>query len=190
MAIEIEKKFRLKEGQAELIIRRLKKLGAEYKGRCLEQNSLYKGGVLDGKAAFLRLRKINKSGVLTYKEQVDDVGKKTKQNSDIKKKIEFETAVDDVTAMENIIEKLGYTLSICYEKKRRTYRLPGVEVVIDELPFGMYMEIEGSERGIAKMEKALDIPDLIPEPIGYPGLTIKFGKVVKGIHEAKFSSRT
>jgi adenylate cyclase class 2 len=140
--------------------------------------------VLDGKSAFLRLRKINKTAVLTFKEQMP-----SPKNSDIKKKIEFETNVTDAAEMEKILDALGCKLSLYYEKKRRTYRLPGVEVVIDELPFGMYMEIEGSERGIAKMEKALDIPDLVPEPMGYPGLTIKFGKLVKGIHESKFSSR-
>jgi len=179
MAIEIEKKFRLKEGQAELIIRRLKKLGAKYKGKFLERNYLHKGGVLDGKSAFLRLRKVNKTAVLTYKE-------KLKTEGSLKQKIEFETTVGDVPAMEMIIEKLGYKLSILYEKKRKIYHLHGVELVIDELPFGMYMEIEGSIKGIEKVERMLEIDDLVPEPTGYPGLTIKYGLLVDGVHEAKF----
>jgi adenylate cyclase, class 2 len=185
MAIEIEKKFHLKPGQAEKIIRRLKKLGAEYKGKFLERNYLHKGGVLDGKAAFLRLRKINKTAVLTYKEQV--VGKnKNSTDSDIKQKLEFETSVGNVAEMEAIIEKLGYKLTLYYEKKRKVYHLPGAEVVIDELPFGVYMEIEGSEKTIAKIEKLLEMPDLVPEPMGYPGLTVKHGKLIKGVHQARF----
>ena len=185
MAIEIEKKFHLKPGQADKIIRRLKKLGAEYKGKVLERNQLYKGGVLDGKAAFLRLRKINKTAVLTYKEQV--VGKnKHSSDSDIKQKLEFETAVGNVAEMEAIVEKLGYKLSVYYEKKRKVFHLPGAEVVIDELPFGMFMEIEGSEKAIAKIEKQLEMPDLVPEPMGYPGLTVKHGRLIKGVHQARF----
>ena len=86
---------------------------------------------------------------MTYKEKVVT-------NGDFKHQIEFETVVSDVDATENIIEKLGYKLSVVYEKHRKAWHLGDVEVVLDELPFGYYMEIEGSMKDILKMEKLLE----------------------------------
>ncbi len=54
--------------------------------------------------------------------------------------------VADVDATEKIIEKLGYPLAIVYEKHRKAWHFGNVEVVLDELPFGYYMEIEGRSK--------------------------------------------
>ena len=88
--------------------------------------------------------------------------------------------------MEEIIRKLGYRLSIVYEKRRQTWHLGNVEIVLDELPFGLYMEIEGTTRSIAVVEKKLGIKKLIPENRGYPRLTIKYGRMRKSVMEARF----
>ena len=108
--------------------------------------------------------------LFTYKERVEN-----QPESDFKHKIEFETVVSDVDATERIIEKLGYKLSVVYEKHRKSWHLSNVEVVLDELPFGYYMEIEGSIDDILAAEKLLEIEDLEPEARGYPRLTAKFG---------------
>ena len=50
--------------------------------------------------------------------------------------------------MEQIIEGLGFTKKLIMEKYREKWQLPNVEVVIDELPFGNYLEIEGEEKDI------------------------------------------
>jgi adenylate cyclase class 2 len=88
--------------------------------------------------------------------------------------------------MESIIEKLGYKLSVIYEKHRKTWHFRDVEIVLDELPFGLYMEIEGTIEAIEEAEKLLDIHDLEPEPRGYPRLTVKYGKLVGEVSEARF----
>jgi adenylate cyclase class 2 len=88
--------------------------------------------------------------------------------------------------MEEIIRMLGYRLSIVYEKRRRTWHLGKVEIVLDELPFGLYMEIEGTPSSIAVVEKRLAIKKLIPELRGYPRLTIKYGRMKKSVMEARF----
>ena len=75
-----------------------------------------------------------------------------------------------------------------YEKYRKSWRLGDVEVVLDELPFGLYMEIEGSIEDIIEAEKLLAIEDLEPEPSGYPGLTTKFGNQVGDVWEARFET--
>jgi hypothetical protein len=61
-----------------------------------------------------------------------------------------------------------------------------VEVVLDELPFGLYMEIEGTSDAIEKAQKKLGLKELEFEPRGYPRLTIKYGKMNGEVAEAKF----
>jgi adenylate cyclase class 2 len=92
--------------------------------------------------------------------------------------------------MENIIEKLGYELAVVYEKHRKAWHLGKVEVVLDELPFGYYMEIEGEVKNILKAEKMLGASDLIPEARGYPRLTLKFGKEKNGVIESRFEKKS
>ncbi|MBA2335334.1 MAG: class IV adenylate cyclase [Blastocatellia bacterium] len=182
MAIEIEKKYRLSRTRMDEVAAKLKKMGAVFSSEVFEENYLHRGGLLDERSAVLRLRKIGGVTLLTYKE-------KFRNDDDIKHKIEFETVVADVDAMESIIEKLGYRLSVIYEKHRKTWHFRDVEVVLDELPFGLYMEIEGTIEHIAKAEKVLEIRDLEPEARGYPRLTLKFGKMIGDVAEARFKRR-
>jgi adenylate cyclase, class 2 len=180
MAIEIEKKYRLDKRRLVELTNKLSDLGAVFSYETFEENYLHRGGVLDTSNAILRLRKTAEKNLLTYKERLNG-------DSDVKHKIEFETMVGDVDATEHIIEKLGYRLFVVYEKHRKTWHLKDVEVALDELPFGFYMEIEGSIENIAKAEKFLGIKDLEPEPRGYPRLTVKFGREIKGVFEARFN---
>jgi adenylate cyclase class 2 len=182
MAIETEKKFRLEQKQFDKLPGRLEKLGAVFEGEVFEENYLHRGGILESRRAVLRLRKTQGKTLLTYKENID--GEK-----EIKQKMEFETEVADVQAMEDIIRMLGYRLSIVYEKRRRTWHLGKVEIVLDELPFGLYMEIEGTERSIIRTERKLGMKKLVPEMRGYPRLTIKYGRMRKSVMEARFKRR-
>ena len=159
---------------------RLKKLGAVFVDEVFEENYLHRGGILDDRQAVLRLRKIADKTLLTYKENINI------EKNIVKQKMEFETEVSDVAEMEEIIRVLGYRLSVVYEKRRRTWHLGSCEIVLDELPFGSYMEIEGTKRAIAKAEKKLDTRKLVPEIRGYSRLTLKFGRMNKGVMEARF----
>ena len=60
------------------------------------------------------------------------------------------------------------------------------EVVLDELPFGFYMEIEGSIEDILATEKLLGIEHLETESRGYPRLTTKFGTMKGTVMESRF----
>lgn len=183
MAIETEKKYRLDKKRLVELSAKLTSVGAVFSEERFEENYLHRGGTLDERGAMLRLRKIGDVTHFTYKE-------KLRNDADFKHKIEFETIVSDVEATEHIIEKLGYRLSVVYEKHRKAWHLGNVEVVLDELPFGLYMEIEGAIEDIEAAEKILEIEDLEPEPRGYPRLTIKYGKDVGGVMEARFSKST
>ena len=54
--------------------------------------------------------------------------------------IEFEA--DDFGKARRLFEGLGYRVFVIYEKYRREYQLGHVTVMLDELPFGDFMEIE------------------------------------------------
>ncbi len=179
MSIETERKYRLSEKRLEEIVSRLNELGAEFDKEVFEVNYQHRGGEMDERGATLRLRKIGDFSVLTYKEKV-------KNESGTKQKIEFETSVSDVDAAENIIERLGYKLTAVYEKRRKYWKLGDVEVVLDELPFGLYMEIEGLIESIDRAEKKLGLKEIEREQRGYPRLTIKYGKMNGDVAEAKF----
>jgi len=182
MAIEIEKKYRIDEERMADLAERLERLGAYYVGEAFEENLLHRGGVLEGRNAVLRLRKTGERAMLTYKERVATVDA-------FKRQIEHETEVSSVEATERIIESLGFRLAVVYEKRRRTWRLSDVEVVLDELPFGLFLEIEGLEIAIEKMEKLLEIADLTVEPLGYPRLTLKHGEQNGPVIEARFPAK-
>lgn len=179
MAIETEKKYHLSRNRLDEITQKLADLGAVFIKEVFEVNYQHRGGQIDERGATLRLRKIGDFSLLTYKEKI-------KTESGAKHKIEFETTVADVDAMENIIERLGYRLSAVYEKRRKYWHFADVEVVLDELPFGLYAEIEGTVEAIENAEKLLGLKPLEHEPRGYPRLTIKYGKMKGDVAEARF----
>lgn len=179
MAIEIEKKYRLNAAHYERLLSALEEIGAEYQGEDFEENALYRGGILDEKNAVLRVRKIGARTILTYKRRIQN-------EFDVKRQIEHETEIGSAEEIENIIENLGFVASAVYEKRRRTWRFRQVEIVLDELPFGLFMEIEGSITAIAEAEMFLAAEDFEVEHETYPRLTAKYGKKNGEIIEARF----
>lgn len=179
MAIETEKKYHLGSKRLEEITQKLIDLGATFEKEVFEVNYQHRGGEMDERGATLRLRKIGDFTMLTYKEKVST-------DNGAKKKIEYETQVSDVDAAEAIIQHLGYRLTAVYEKRRKYWRLGEVEVVLDELPFGLYMEIEGTNDSIDKVQRKLGLKAIEYEPRGYPRLTLKYGKMNGDVAEAKF----
>jgi adenylate cyclase class 2 len=176
VSIEIEKKYRLTKKQREEVLLRLPEIGARRKLAEFEVNTLYTGESLDLGRTVLRLRRIGKQ-------------ERFPTRSDIKHQREDETRVDDPDAMELILEALGFTAGLIYEKHRETWTLGKTEIVVDELPFGLFMEIEGAEQDIRNIESKLAIKRLRTEPNSYPQLTLKHGKNRDGVIEARFSKR-
>jgi len=179
MPIEIEKKYRLTAKQRDEVRARLLEMGAKYEREEFEVNTLYTGEAIELGQAVLRLRRIDDRALLTYKERV---GTRT----DIKEQLEMETGVDNPDALEFILEALGYYPALVYEKRRETWRLGATEIVIDELPFGLFMEIEGEEQSIRDIETRLAIKRLTSEESTYPRLTMKHGTNIAGVIEARF----
>jgi adenylate cyclase class 2 len=179
LMIEIEKKYRLTIDQRDEVLQRLKGAGAEDRGVKFEENTIYGGGSLDRGRSVLRLRRVGEKALLTYKERY-------RNESAVKRQREEETAVDDPTAMVAILDALGFKPVLVYEKRRETWLMGETEVVIDELPFGLFMEIEGDEDAIDAAEKKLAIVDLPAEDATYPQLTEEHGQRSGDVIEARF----
>lgn len=179
MAIEIEKKFRLTREQRDSVVRRLRETGALACGEEFEENTLYAGGNLHLKNSVLRLRRTGDRARFTYKERFAS-------SSAIKHQREDETGVDDAQALAAILDALGFKPALVYEKRRATWRIAGAEVVVDELPFGLFMEIEGDEKAIFEVERLLDLQDVEAEIETYPQLTAQHGTKRGDVIEARF----
>lgn len=179
MAIEIEKKFTLSNDQRERILADLEEFGAKFVREDFEENIIYHSDLLMQKGAILRVRKIADKTILTYKEPVPN-------SLAFKQRIEYETEVGNADELEKIIESLGFTKVLVYEKRRNIWHFRDVEIVLDELPFGIYMEIEGSITAIAEAEMFLDGENLEEEHETYPRLTERFGVRKEHLIEARF----
>ncbi len=132
---EIEAKFYL--GNLAAFENRLLHLGAELiSPRVLEINLRFDlpDGSLTAARQVLRLRR-DAVTRLTFKGPAQPG-----EMVSMRREIEFE--VSDYQAARQLLEALGYHVSIFYEKYRTTYALNGCEVVLDELPYGLFVEIE------------------------------------------------
>ncbi len=181
MAIEIEKKYRLTTQQRDDVVQRLREVGAEFCGEEFEENTIYRGEALKRESSVLRLRRVGDRALLTYKERFPGP-------SPVKQQREEETEVADADALHAILEALGFAPALVYEKRRQTWVFKDTEVVIDELSFGLFMEIEGDEEQIHAVEQSLRVDGLPAEHSAYPQLTREFGKRVGDSVEARFSS--
>ena len=85
----------------------------------------------------LRLRRDSRA-VLTYKGPSDP-------QQPVSMRQEIEVVVADFTATRHLLEALGLQVSVMYEKKRTTYALGSVHVMLDEMPYGIFCEIEGPD---------------------------------------------
>lgn len=180
MALEIEKKFRITEEQREAVVAALEEFGAEFRGQDNEENIIYSSDKLVEENAVLRVRRIGERTLLTFKKRLPAI-------SDIKHQLEEETEVADAEVLMRILAHLGIAPRLIYEKRRRTWRFRSVDVMIDELPFGLYMEIEGAFTAIREAELLLDTEKFVQEEETYPRLTARSGKENGEIVEARFN---
>jgi len=181
MPIEIEKKYRLTPKQRREIERRLRELPVISSELEHEENTIYRGGPLDQPGRALRLRRVNGRAILTFKQR-------RPSSSPIKHQEEQEVAVADADAMDRILGRLNFRPGLVYEKRRTRWEVGKAKVVIDELPFGLFMEIEAPVREIKRVERIIGAANLPAVMETYPSLTRLLGKEKRGVIEARFVS--
>jgi adenylate cyclase class 2 len=151
--IEIEVKIKVENLAA--VEWKLKAAGATLKaGRVHERNVRYEdsGETFTAAARVLRLRQDTQVH-LTYKEPHDPVG------GDAWARTELEVTVSDFETADLLLHKLGFHVAWIYEKYRTTYEFEDCEVVLDEMPFGAFIEVEGQPDAIQRALAALGLAD-------------------------------
>jgi adenylate cyclase, class 2 len=63
----------------------------------------------------------------------------------VRSRLELEFTVSNFDTARQVLEALGYVVSVMYEKYRATYNLGGVLVTLDEMPYGNFAEVEGPD---------------------------------------------
>lgn len=117
---------------------RLEELHARLdQARVLETNLRFDlpDGSLTSTGRVLRLRRDTKSR-LTYKGAGQN-------KSGVLDRQEIEFVVEDDQKARQFLEALGYRKSMFYEKYRTTYELDESKIMLDEMPYGSFLEIEG-----------------------------------------------
>lgn len=135
---ELEVKFYVQDLDG--VQRRLMALGAHLvQPRTLETNLRFDTpqGELTRTLRALRLRQ-DTAARLTYKGPAE-----VREGVRVRPEIEF--VVSDFGAAREFLQALGYQVSLVYEKYRTTYDVGAVHVVLDELPYGDFIEIEGPD---------------------------------------------
>ncbi|VAW30634.1 hypothetical protein MNBD_CHLOROFLEXI01-2067 [hydrothermal vent metagenome] len=80
---------------------------------------------------------------LTYKSTPKNL-----PQSEAKVREELEVTVSDFDILAQILQRLGFAPMQVYEKYRETFQWQAVEIVLDELPYGNFVEFEGGEAGL------------------------------------------
>lgn len=132
MATEVEAKFALRH-LATVRQRVLANGGRVRSSRTLERNWRFDtpDHELSSKHEVLRVRQ-HDGAQLTFKQGSDDPLRRT----------EINVRVDDGQAARTLLHRLQYEVIAVYEKYREVFILDQAEVMLDELPFGAFVEIE------------------------------------------------
>jgi adenylate cyclase class 2 len=149
-ALEVEVKFHLSD--PDRMRDALVAAGAMSSGRVFEKNIRLDdaSGTLKRQGMLLRLR--SDDGVrLTFKS------KPPHQDSQFKVHQELETDVGDFKTCQNILEALGFFPEQVYEKWRETFLLGDTKCLIDTMPFGVFLEIEGKGTRIREIANQFDL---------------------------------
>jgi adenylate cyclase, class 2 len=149
-AVEIEVKFWVP--QPEVLVERILALGADAGRRVFERNWIFddSGAGLAARGELLRLRK-DDAWRLTYKLPCAHDG-------EFKVRRELETTLADGEVLAAVFRALGLESVRCYEKWRQTFDLDGAHLCLDTLPFGTFLEIEGSGERIRRVAADLGLP--------------------------------
>lgn len=134
--------LRLRELKAQLIQSRVHEINYRFD---------FPNNELRSNQKVLRLRKDDQAK-LTFK------GASVEGESGVMSREEIEFVVEDFDKAKLLLESLGFTPVVFYEKFRTTYELNETHIMLDELPYGEFVEIEGeSISAIKEISQSLNL---------------------------------
>jgi len=169
MALECELKYL--DVNLDDLSRRLADAGGESLGRYFESNLVfdYPDRSLKGAGILLRLREKQGQGVLTVKHPP-----KADIPSALKVFEEIETEVGDFSIMQSALEALGFSVAFAYEKVREKWKYNRCTICLDRLPFGDYVEIEGTEETVPACAENIGLAKSNTSKATYHALNIEY----------------
>lgn len=160
-ALEIEIKVQV--DNVPLLLQKLAALGALVEGRALERNTLFDtaDAYFRRTGCLLRLRSEipaasaavcagKQNALVTFKCSVP-----RSPYSRYKEKLETEIEIRHPERWDRDLRALGFKPGFRYEKYRSSFRLPGVQLCLDETPIGAFLELEGGPRAIDRTARRL-----------------------------------
>ncbi len=150
MASTLEREIKLRFASPEVARAAVLAAGATpLRGRRLQEDCLLDthDESLLRRHSILRVRTESGRSLITFKGPV--------QPSPMKLREELETVAGNGDQLLQILAELGFNIWFRYQKYREEYSRGDVIVAVDETPVGTYVEVEGSEEGIASMARAL-----------------------------------
>lgn len=152
---EIEIKFKIQNPDE---LRKKIAIDGKLMGKAFERTVRFdtKDKSLEKEGKFIRVRS-GFSNTITFKRKIE--------NKEFREREELELEISDLDKMRKIIQNLGFDKELIMEKYREKWNFRNVEIVIDTLPMGTFIEIEGEEENIRKAAQflGLDFKDKILE---------------------------
>jgi predicted adenylyl cyclase CyaB len=174
-SIESELKFRVSGPRVHTRLKSvLRRLGAKREGAYDEENFRFQGPAKTTRRTTLRLRVLNggPKGVLTAKGPAQFF-------NGVKVREETEVQVADAHATLDLLQQLGFQILVVYRKHRTMYLLDRVNVTLDVLDFGHFVEVEGPLEVIPEVARGLGLDPAKAVKDSYSIMARKYETAVK-----------
>ena len=166
MSHEIETKLKYQDHEG--LKRVLMAAGAEFVNESVQRDAYLddSAGSIRSRDAALRIREETRAD---GHAEVSVTFKGPCEASSLKKRQEVNLAVTSRQSAEELFAGLGCRKVMVIEKKRKSWRLGGCEVTLDELPLiGRFVEIEGpDEAAVGRVQNRLGLGQLSHIPHSY-----------------------
>ena len=152
-SVECELKFRVSGPADHARLRAaLRKLGYRLEGTYDEENFRFVGPGKTTRRTTLRLRVLDGGprGVLTAKGEAHFV-------AGVKVREETEVDVADAHATLDLLAQLGFQVLVIYRKHRSAWKQGAVNVTLDRLDYGHFVEVEGPLEEIPIVARGLGL---------------------------------
>jgi adenylate cyclase class 2 len=159
MPVEIEAKMKVPDLAS--VRAQLQMQGAQPKSQVLETNTFFdtEDRSLLARDQGLRLRHTRDQQ--THAEISTVTFKGPRLHGQLKNREERELVVGSVKDAMALLESLGFSRVLTFQKRRETWLIEGCHVELDELPYiGVFVEIEGPrEQSVLKVREMLHLGD-------------------------------
>jgi len=167
----LERETKLKVESLDPVRRRIEELCGRLLGRGLETNWILDrpDGALQERGEGLRIRRFAREdgtspSTITFKGPTRAIEIKTRE--------ELETTLGDAATGLELLNRLGFPVVLCYEKRRESWQVNGCRVELDDVPvLGRFVEIEGpDDHSILAVKDQLGLKRFAPTMMSYVGM--------------------